>query len=219
MSNATSRILEHVPFTLHHIFIVDYEARRMILFHLEFRVVAGVSDGPITDPRKTPGIHTLNPLLRASYWWSSHIYPSPCITGRMTATYSWSEPHHQLPLLLQPCVLATITPHCSAALTCLKATTRPPRTRSTRQWPGCDRRVRGPPARCPWTRTRAATARRPSPPQGSRESGGPWTPSSSGLRRSAGVWRIWTQIWRTQIWAKYSVRVWFFFYLSMWNLL
>lgn len=48
----------------------------------EFReVVDGASDGPITDPRKTPGIHTLNPLLQASHWWSRRIYPSPCITG------------------------------------------------------------------------------------------------------------------------------------------
>lgn len=45
----------------------------------------GASDGPYHRPEKTPGIHTLNPLLLDSYWWSCSIYPSPCITGRMTA--------------------------------------------------------------------------------------------------------------------------------------
>lgn len=56
------------------------------------RSLIGASDGPITDPRKTPGIHTLNPLLPASYWRSARIYPSLCITGRMTAACSWAKP-------------------------------------------------------------------------------------------------------------------------------
>jgi len=37
-------------------------------------------------PEKTPGFHTLNPLLQASHWWSSRIYPSR--RRRMTAARS-----------------------------------------------------------------------------------------------------------------------------------
>lgn len=56
-------------------------------FHLKFHEVRGVS-WAYHRPEKTPWIHTLNPHLLTSYWRVGYIYPSVCVTRRMTAAFS-----------------------------------------------------------------------------------------------------------------------------------
>lgn len=203
LENVTDVIFRHDATHLQHLSCLLLVYRLMIVLIWSFvRLLIVESDGPAADQRETPGIHTLNPLLPASHWWSTRIYLSLFITRRMTVAHSQAKTSIKP---VWPCVSATTLPRTSTAQTRSKAKIRPPQSGS--RWPRCARRLRGRPARCPWARTPVVPAPKPSPPpRRSSESGGPWTPSSSGLKRSASGWRIWTQIWRTRISAKYSVK-------------
>lgn len=55
------------------------------------RLLIVASDEPAADPRETPGIHTLNPLLPASHWWSTRVYLSLFITRRVTVAHSQAK--------------------------------------------------------------------------------------------------------------------------------
>lgn len=79
------------------------------------------------------------------------------------------------------------------------------RARTDSKWARCAPPVRDPPVPCLSTRSPAAPVQIQSMSRRSRGSGGRWTPSSSGPKRSAGGWRSSTQTWRTPISAKYLV--------------
>lgn len=65
-----------MDFTLHNMLISHYYTLRTPPMWSFVRSLIGGVGWAYHRPEKTPGIHTLNPLLLASHWWSAHIYPS-----------------------------------------------------------------------------------------------------------------------------------------------
>ena len=63
-------------FTLHNMLISHYYTLRAPPMWSFVRSLIGGVGWAYHRPEKTPGIHTLNPLLPASHWWSARIYPS-----------------------------------------------------------------------------------------------------------------------------------------------